>query len=137
VSGILPEDLVSEYATDFEECREVVQSLIQDKIVVGHGLKNDFHALQLSHPWHQIRDTTKYEPFLKPDPYHPLSLIPNKLKVLAENILGLDIQSSTHDSVQDAQVAMLLYRNVQKQWEKAMAWKVHKTETIRNGIMVA
>jgi DNA polymerase III epsilon subunit-like protein len=130
VSGIEPHHLLSDYAMDFEECRETVLGLIQDKIVVGHGLKNDFNALHMSHPWHQVRDTTKYEPFLKADPYHPLSLIPNKLKVLADDILGISVQTSIHDSVQDAQVAMLLYKSVQNQWEKTIAWKVEKTEKL-------
>ena len=139
LSGVRPNDLVSEYALDFEECREWVQLLLKDKIVVGHGLKNDFNVLNLSHPWQLQRDTTKFEPFLKADPYHPLSLIPNKLKVLAHDILGIDIQpqGAMHDSVEDAQASMLLYKKVQYEWEKTMAYKVQKTENILNRVMVA
>ena len=48
-----------------EECRVTVQSLIQDKILIGHALKNDLKALDLTHPWQQTRDTGKYEPFMK------------------------------------------------------------------------
>jgi hypothetical protein len=34
--------------------------------LVGHGLKSDFAALYIyNHPWYNIRDTAKYEPFMR------------------------------------------------------------------------
>jgi hypothetical protein len=84
-----------------------------------------------------MRDTTKYKDFLKVDPNNPLSLIPNKLKVLALELLGVIIQSDgvVHDSVEDAQVAMLLYKRVQRQWEKTIAFKMQKTAEILGQII--
>ena len=117
VSGIRPSDLLaSNGAVSFDEARSRVRSLIRNKILVGHGLKNDFAALCIhDHPWYDIRDTARYEPFMRqlkqqhqPDddrcvvldydninnnndtmtPPPPL-LVPKKLKTLAHDKLGM------------------------------------------------
>ena len=53
VSGITAEDLQSESAVTFDEAQSQVMSLIQDKILVGHGLKNDFKVCWV-YPIHGI-----------------------------------------------------------------------------------
>ena len=57
VSGIYPCDIIADDAMEFEDCRDMVAELIRDKILIGHGLKNDLNVLFLDHPWHQIRDS--------------------------------------------------------------------------------
>ena len=91
--------------------------LLHERIVVGHALNNDFAALLLSsnHPRRLIRDTSRYTPFRALANGRSPSL-----KMLAARILGVRIQSSAHDSVDDARVAMLLYRSVKSQWENAI-----------------
>ena len=91
--------------------------LLHERIVVGHALNNDFAALLLSsnHPRRLIRDTSRYSPFR--------ALVNGRspsLKMLAARILGVRIQSASHDSVDDARIAMLLYRSVKGIWENSI-----------------
>mmetsp|Transcript_1218 Transcript_1218/g.2398 ORF Transcript_1218/g.2398 Transcript_1218/m.2398 type:complete len:372 (+) Transcript_1218:187-1302(+) len=136
VSGITEEDLLSDEAVTFDEAQSAVTILLQDKILVGHGLKNDFHVLGLTHPWYAIRDTAKYEPFMKAvDPSsNPTGAthIPKKLKVLAKDKLGMLIQEEgkPHSPEEDAMAALELYKKHRGKWEKAMSWKVERTKTI-------
>lgn len=91
--------------------------LLHERIVVGHALNNDFSALLLSsnHPRRLIRDTSRYTPFRALANGRSPSL-----KMLAAKILGVRIQGSSHDSVDDARIAMLLYRAVKSHWENAI-----------------
>lgn len=132
VSGITASDLNSPDAISFEECSALVLQAIESKIVVGHGLKSDFEALQIRHEWHMIRDTAKYQPFMKEHPTEQGLLVPKKLKELAKDKLGLIIQQDgqQHDSIEDATAAMELYIKHRRKWEKAVEWKLQKTRTI-------
>ena len=132
VSGITEADLQSNDAVSFDECRALVLSTIHDKIVVGHALKNDFDALRIHHEWHMIRDTARYEPFMKVHPTEEGILMAKKLKDLARDKLGLIIQEDgkEHDSIVDATAAMELYIKHRRKWEKAVEWKVNKTRQI-------
>ena len=132
VSGITASDLNSSDAISFEECRALVLQTIENKIVVGHGLKSDFDVLQIRHEWHMIRDTAKYQPFMKEHPTEQGLLVPKKLKELAKDKLGLIIQQDgqQHDSIEDATAAMELYIKHRRKWEKAVEWKLQKTRTI-------
>ena len=129
VSGICPDDIESDDALDIEDCREMVMNIISDKVVIGHALRNDFYALKLAHPWNMIRDTARYEPFMKEETNIPAKLVPRKLRELARDKLGLMIQEEgkAHDSVQDASAAMELYKKSRIKWEKAVEWKMNKT----------
>jgi len=132
VSGITQEDLESEEALTFYDCRVKVQNMIRNKVVVGHALRNDFNVLQLSHPWHLTRDTARYEPFMKACKIEKGKLLPKKLKVLAKDKLGMIIQEDgkEHDSIEDATAAMDLYKKARRKWEKAVSWKKEKTDSI-------
>jgi RNA exonuclease 4 len=133
VSGITADDLISDDAVDYDECRACVQELIDDKILVGHALKNDLTALKIAHPWQQVRDTGKYEPFMKIR-FENGILWPRKLKDLAKEKLGKDIQESgkPHCPFEDAQTALDLYKKARNKWEKAMDYKIKKTREIQN-----
>jgi len=133
VSGITEADLDSDDAVEFEECQELVKGILRDRVLVGHALKNDFYALKLSHPWYMIRDTARYEPFMKADPTDKDSLVAKKLKDLARDKLGMTIQEEGkhHDSIEDATAAMELYKKARRKWDKAVEWKLNKTNSIR------
>ena len=157
VSGIRPSDLLaSNGAVSFDEARSRVRSLIRNKILVGHGLRNDFAALCIhDHPWYDIRDTARYEPFMRqlkqqhqPDddrcvvldydninnnndtmtPPPPL-LVPKKLKTLAHDKLGMYIQlvGMSHSPVEDAIAAMELYKRHRVKWERVVQYKMDRT----------
>lgn len=131
VSGITEEDLESPKAIDYETCRERVMKHLQGKILVGHALKNDLHALCISHPWYDTRDTGKYEPFMKLR-FDDGVLWPRKLKELAKEKLGRDVQRPgvAHSPFEDAKTALDLFKLVHRKWEKAMAYKLSKTKEI-------
>ncbi|ORY53834.1 hypothetical protein BCR33DRAFT_756878 [Rhizoclosmatium globosum] len=112
VSGITPELLDPRKTPNvmkFDEVQKLVSDLIQDKIVVGHAIKNDFQALLLDHPRRLVRDTSEFKQFKamargrKP-----------ALRKLAKQILNLDIQSGEHSSVEDARVTMMIYKNIER-----------------------
>lgn len=133
VSGITPQDLEEGgSAIPFEECRSAVVELIRDKIVIGHGLKNDFRVLGVTHPWYLTRDTAKYEPFMKVDPTGEKEYVPKKLKVLAKDKLGLVIQEEgvPHCPLEDAVAALELYKKHRVKWEKVMSYKMERTKEI-------
>jgi RNA exonuclease 4 len=131
VSGITPEHLNREDALPILEVRRIVGELIHDKIVVGHGLKNDFRALGLVHPWHLVRDSAKYLPFMKACPLTG-EKIAKKLKTLALDKLGMIIQceGEAHDPNEDAIAAMELYKKHRKKWERVVEWKMERTRGI-------
>jgi len=132
VSGIRQADIESEDAMSFEDCQDAVLEIFRGKVVVGHALRNDFIALNIMHPWHLLRDTAKYEPFMKSCPLEPNVLVPKKLKVLAKNKLDMIIQEDgkEHCSIEDATAAMELYKKARGKWENAMQWKLRKTNSI-------
>lgn len=133
VSGIREEHLQSDIAMDFAQCQSIVKKILHQKILVGHALKNDLHVLELEHPWHDCRDTAKYEPFMKKDKLREI-LRPRKLKDLAETKLNRIIQKDgqEHCPIEDAIAALDLYKKARVKWEKAMSYKMKRTSEITN-----
>lgn len=131
VSGITEKDLESDKVLDMKECRSRVLKLLKGKILVGHALKNDLHALGISHPWYDTRDTAKYEPFMKIR-FDDGILWPRKLKELAKDKLARDIQRQgvSHSAFEDSKTALDLYKLVRNKWEKTMEYKINRTREI-------
>ncbi|XP_063372049.1 RNA exonuclease 4-like [Cydia amplana] len=113
-SGVRPEDLARAKKT-FDEVRRDVAWILHDYILVGHDLQFDLKALDLTHPAKDIRDTSLYEPFR-------YTTTKPSLKYLAKKYLNRDIQVGNHCSITDARAAMDLYRLVENEWEKEMAF---------------
>ncbi|KAI1373248.1 ribonuclease H-like domain-containing protein [Hypoxylon crocopeplum] len=103
ITGITARTLAS--ARDFDEVQAAVADLLKNRIVVGHDIRHDLAALQLGHPSSQIRDTARFAGYRQyghgPKP---------ALRVLAREVLGAEIQTGHHSSIEDARVAMLLFR---------------------------
>jgi len=136
VSGVTEKQLTPESgAITFEDCQHRVQNILcNDKIIVGHALKNDFQALKLqrSLKWYNIRDTAKYEPFMKVKSDSSNILLARKLKDLTKEHYGRDIQipGIPHCPREDAIAALALYKKVRYRWEKSMEYKIQKTKEI-------
>ncbi len=103
VSGVGPKHMAQ--ARTFEEVQTQMAEMLKGRIVVGHDVKHDLRVLELDHQSRGIRDTAKFSGFKKyghgPKP---------ALRVLAKELLGIEIQTGQHSSIEDARVAMLLFR---------------------------
>ncbi|EFR00149.1 RNA exonuclease 4 [Nannizzia gypsea CBS 118893] len=116
ISGILPKHMVE--ARSLETVQQDVAKLLDGRILVGHAVRNDLEALLLSHSKRDIRDTSRYPPYRKlAGGGSP------KLKVLASELLGLEIQGSAHSSVEDARATMMLFRRDKDGFEREHAKK--------------
>ncbi|KAJ3342115.1 3'-5' exonuclease [Gonapodya sp. JEL0774] len=113
VSGITPELLQN--AKPFKVVQNRVAELLTGRILVGHSLRNDLDCLLLSHPHRDVKDTSQFAPFRKMAKGRSPAL-----RRLAKDILGLDIQGGQHSSVEDARVAMLLYRSFKSDWDHSL-----------------
>jgi RNA exonuclease 4 len=118
ITGITASDL--ENAIDYDICRKAILKLFKGKILIGHGLDNDFEALNYQHPKNLIRDTSKYKIFQN-NINQPFSL-----KHLSEKYLSKMIQTNTHDSIEDSRAVLGLYRLYEEEIEKEVVNKNHK-----------
>ncbi|NXG25209.1 REXO4 exonuclease, partial [Grallaria varia] len=118
VSGIRPQNLNA--GEDFKTVQKEVADILKGRILVGHALRNDLKVLLLDHPQRKIRDTQRYKPFKQ----RVKSSRPS-LKLLCEALLNVQVQTSEHCSIQDAQAAMRLYTLEKKKWEAAVKNKAN------------
>lgn len=116
ISGIRPEHL--EEAKEFSLVQREVADLMHNRILIGHGIHNDLKVLFLKHPKYKIRDTSKYK---------PLKCITGgttpSLKILCVCILGYDIQTSEHNSIEDAWATMQIYNKCSRNWENMLRYQ--------------
>uniref|UniRef100_A0AAV1TPK2 RNA exonuclease 4 n=1 Tax=Peronospora matthiolae TaxID=2874970 RepID=A0AAV1TPK2_9STRA len=127
VSGIRSSSLRN--AIPFAQCIKEVGKHVQDKIIVGHALKNDFQALMFTPPKHLLRDTALYRPYMRRK-INGTKLYPKSLKNLAEEVLGKQIQVGQHDSVKDARATLELYKHEQFAWEKYLRTSKSKNSLV-------
>eukprot|EP00980_Cylindrotheca_fusiformis_P004961 scaffold1054_cov124-Cylindrotheca_fusiformis.AAC.1 len=134
VSGITKEQLEGATMT-LEQCRGLVSRLLYNRILVGHGLKNDLLSLGISHhPWWLTRDTATYLPFMKRRANKNLACWwPRKLKELASEQLEREIQvyGMPHSPLEDALAALDLYKTVQSDWETEIYENLVKTNKLQ------
>ncbi|KAJ8126227.1 hypothetical protein O1611_g7410 [Lasiodiplodia mahajangana] len=131
ITGITASTLRAPAARPFDEVQAAVADLLKGRILVGHDVRHDLAVLELSHPTSQIRDTARHSSFRKfgngPKP---------ALRVLARELLGLDdFQKGKHSSIEDARVAMLLFRTKKSEFdvENANRYGMPSTENDKFG----
>jgi RNA exonuclease 4 len=120
VSGIEPKHLRTDVARPFDEVRDDLKTLLAGRILVGHAVKNDLDVLILKHDKRFIRDTSKFSKF------RAIASVPGRtpgLKWLADKLLGVEIQTGAHSSVEDARATMALYRLEKEAFEKEIRQK--------------
>ena len=103
VSGVSPKNMAT--ARSLEQVQQDIGAILSNKVLVGHAVKNDLQALDLSHPKRDIRDTSLFSGYRK----YSAGRTPS-LKKLAKEVLGVDIQQGEHSSIEDARITMLLFR---------------------------
>ncbi|OAX83719.1 hypothetical protein ACJ72_01919 [Emergomyces africanus] len=116
VSGVSPKHMKD--AREFEVVQREVAGILEGCILIGHAVRNDLDALLLSHPKRDIRDTSKHPPYRK-----IAGGSSPRLKILASELLGLEIQGAAHSSVEDARATMLLFRRDKQAFEREHAKK--------------
>lgn len=124
VSGVLPRHLRA--APPLAAVAAAVAERLKGRVLVGHGLRNDLRALLLSHPRGATRDTAAYAPLCHPPARGGGTagrrLRPRRLKHLAAERLGLEIQREghEHDPAEDARAALALYKLHRQEWEHSL-----------------
>ncbi|CAJ2512243.1 Uu.00g052580.m01.CDS01 [Anthostomella pinea] len=98
---------------EFAEVQRTIADLLRGRIVVGHDIRHDLAVLELNHPTPMVRDTARFSGYRRyghgPKP---------ALRVLAREVLGLeDFQTGAHSSIEDARVAMLLFRRRKSEFD--------------------
>ena len=128
VSGILPKHMVE--ARTLEQVQADIAALLEGNILVGHAVRNDLDAMKLGHPRRDIRDTARHPPFRK----FAGGSSP-RLKVLAAELLGIQIQDGEHSSIEDARACMLLFRQNKDAFERehAKKWPTQTKSVGTNG----
>ncbi|XP_054632733.1 apoptosis-enhancing nuclease-like [Dunckerocampus dactyliophorus] len=107
-------------ATPFAQAIEEILSILEDKVVVGHSVYNDFDVLDMVHPAHMVRDTAASHHLAH------LAGFPRQrcasLKIMAKKLLNRHIQvgKSGHCSVEDARASLDLYKLVEDEWEREL-----------------
>lgn len=121
ITGITPKTMAT--AREFDAVQQEIADLIKGRILVGHDIRHDLAVLMLTHPATHIRDTARFAGFKQyghgPKP---------ALRVLAKELLNIEIQSGHHSSIEDAKVAMLLFRKKKSEFDMEHANKFERLE---------
>ncbi|OJD19393.1 hypothetical protein AJ78_00663 [Emergomyces pasteurianus Ep9510] len=128
VSGVSPKHMKD--ARELEEVQKEVAAILDGCILIGHAVQNDLDALLLSHPKRDIRDTSRHPPYRK-----IAGGSSPRLKILASELLGLEIQGAAHSSIEDARATMLLFRRDKQGFERehAKKWPPIRTFADKHG----
>jgi RNA exonuclease 4 len=137
ISGVT-KNILDKRGQFFPKVQTDVLRLLEGKIIVGHGLANDFKALQI--PDWQTRyvyyDTTEIPFFMRvvSREGHPDRFQPRKLKDLASEFLGktIQVEGVPHDSAEDARTVIELYERYPEAFTAAAPRPSLRNTNVRN-----
>lgn len=117
-------------ATPFTEARKEILKILAGKVVIGHAIHNDFKALGYGHPAMLTRDTSRI-PLLNQKAGFPEKDCAS-LKRLTKAVFNRDIQTGRrgHSSIEDAKATMDLYKVVEVEWERTLAYKPPNKDSV-------
>lgn len=101
-------------AWPFRQVQTDVAKLLKGRVLVGHALSNDLKALLLTHPKHMRRDTALCAAFRSQG---AITSHARKLRDLAAEKLGMQIQAGEHSPVEDAIAALRLSKLACAKWD--------------------
>lgn len=114
-SGIIPSTLagLDKRTHSFDIVKKEVRDILKNRVIVGHGLTNDFNALGFNIHNYLIWDTTQLDKYKQNHPRVPGIRQPRKLKALAFDFANNNIQrpdKDGHSPLEDARASMNLFR---------------------------
>ncbi|KAG2023570.1 MipD protein, variant 2 [Coprinopsis cinerea AmutBmut pab1-1] len=117
-TGITESLLQPPQARSFQIVQQQVANLIKGKILVGHSLWNDLSVLGIPHPAVATRDVALYQPFRNAlrSPHQVVGL-----QTLAWQLMCRRCQEGQLNPIENARVALDLYRSDEADWENAVA----------------
>lgn len=110
VSGVSSKEM--RFAREFKEVQKQVFDVINGRVLVGHDIRHDLNALKMNHPPRDIRDTAKHANFRKVGHGRKPAL-----RILARQILGIEVQDRAHSSIEDARATMFLFRKHKSEFD--------------------
>jgi hypothetical protein len=113
-SGITPAKLahLDKSKHSFAVVQGEVHKILEDKTIVGHGLINDFKAIEFYPNSDMVWDSTVIDTYLQTNP-HTGARQPRKLKAISKEFANNNIQmpdKTGHSPLEDARASMNLYR---------------------------
>ncbi|KAF8640507.1 hypothetical protein AX17_000169 [Amanita inopinata Kibby_2008] len=117
-TGMSEADLYSSEAWTFTAVQQYIANLIKGKILVGHCLWNDLSVLGIPHSAAATRDVALYQPF-RNALRTPQQVI--GLQTLAWQLMCRRCQEGQLHPVENARVALDLYRSRAEEWESAIS----------------
>ena len=105
VSGIRASHMLEGYARPFAKVQKDIAALLEGRVLVGHALRNDLQALQITHAKRDMRDTSRYAKFRIESRGKPPAL-----RNLMKSQFGIVMQTGEHSSVEDARATMMLFK---------------------------
>lgn len=125
-SGIRKKDMKN--AVPFKIAQKQIREILQDKVVVGHALHNDFKVIKIQHSGKLVRDTASYKPLRALANLSERT--PASLRTLTRILLGRSIQGKEHCSIEDSRAALDLYKLVRTGWEQLIIKKKYEGQNI-------
>ncbi|KAL1748487.1 nucleotide-binding protein FRT1 [Schizophyllum fasciatum] len=116
-TGIKSAHLYSSRAQNIRIVYQTVCKILRNKVVVGHSLWLDFSVLGIVHPAKDTRDAALYLPFRTT--LRTQHLV--GLQTLNYRLLGLRCSEPYVDPLENARVALNLYRSYAANWETAIS----------------